>query len=404
MGEGGAVADRRHEPAAVTGNGDEALQGTIGCARRPIWIHAFQRIYLTHMMRDWWSDAPAPVPQRLWTPPSYTPPEATPKPEAPPPEAMPKPEGRRRCKRGGKIESEFDRLFRLRAKRLRGKDARPQCAEEIVGQQEALDQVTALLSGEPTHMLFVGPPGVGKTSVARLAFRLAKEHSPDLFRGDAPFIEIDGANLIYDDRGFSVLTSHALEGFYGNVHDRQVEKGLTGLPEVVLGSCARAHLGILFVDEIGELDPRAMSALLKVLEDGRELVTAGTWDPGHPNAPEWMREFFERGIPADFVLIGATTRPMAALPPALVSRCEIITFKVLTTEDRVRIAQQTAARLGVTLSEEGALLLARSTSSGREAMRRLRVARVRARVRQSLVIEARDVPPSSSTAERVGFR
>ena len=43
----------------------------------------------------------------------------------------------------------------------------------------------------------------------------------------------------------------------------------TGVPEPKPGLATDAHGGILFIDEIGEMDPMLQNKLLKVLEDKR---------------------------------------------------------------------------------------------------------------------------------------
>ena len=45
--------------------------------------------------------------------------------------------------------------------------------------------------------------------------------------------------------------------------------GAAGVPQPKEGAVTRAHGGILFLDEIGELHPFHINKLLKVLEDRR---------------------------------------------------------------------------------------------------------------------------------------
>ncbi len=73
---------------------------------------------------------------------------------------------------------------------------RPQHLEEIVGQEQAVNALLAKIANPyPQHVLLYGPPGVGKTSAARLVLEEAKrrEHTP--FHKDAPFVETDGNTL-----------------------------------------------------------------------------------------------------------------------------------------------------------------------------------------------------------------
>ena len=75
------------------------------------------------------------------------------------------------------------------------------------------------------------------------------------FAKDAPFVEASGTTLRWDPRE----TTNPL---LGSVHDpiyqgsrREFAEG--GIPEPKLGLVTRAHGGVLFIDEIGEMDPRA---------------------------------------------------------------------------------------------------------------------------------------------------
>jgi ATP-dependent Lon protease len=244
---------------------------------------------------------------------------------------------------------------------------RPKKLSQVVGQERAVRSLLSKLAVPfPQHVILYGPPGVGKTTVARLVLEEAKKlpHTP--FSKEAPFVEVDGSTLRWDQR-------EATNPLLGSVHDPIYQGSRRdfadlGIPEPKLGLVTRAHGGVLFIDEIGELDAVLQAKLLKVLEDKRVFFESSYYDPEHPHLPAYVRRLFDRGAPADFVLIGATTKEPDEISPTLRSRCAEVFFDSLSQEDVQKIARQAARRVPVELGTDVPRLISDYTVEGRKAV------------------------------------
>lgn len=271
---------------------------------------------------------------------------------------------------------------------------RPAVLSEIIGQEPAIAALTAkLASPYPQHLILYGPPGVGKTTAARLVLQAAREVDYSPFGEDAPFVEVDGTTLRWDPRDIT-------NPLIGSVHDpiyqgarRDLAEG--GVPEPKPGLVTEAHGGILFIDEIGEMDLMLQNKLLKVLEDKRVRFESAYYDPADTHVPAYVKQLFDQGAPADFVLIAATTRSPEEISPALRSRAAEIFFEPLTPEQIAEIIRGAAKKLRVEMEDRVPEIISEYTIEGRKATNLLAdaysLAVVRERKPEGVTITAEDV-------------
>jgi len=214
---------------------------------------------------------------------------------------------------------------------------RPRNLEEFVGQERIKEQLGLLIEGarareEPVdHLLFSGPPGLGKTTLAGIV-----------------------ANEL--GVGFQTTSGPALD------RPGDLAAILTNLEEA----------DILFVDEIHRM-PRAVEELLyPALEDFKLDVVLGKG----PSA---------RSIRLDlprFTFVGATTRPGRITLPLRERFGFSPRLDYYDREDLARIVARSAGILGTAIDDDGAAEIARrSRGTPRVANRLLRRVRDFAQVR-----------------------
>ena len=228
---------------------------------------------------------------------------------------------------------EIEKLRQLREISLTlplSEKTRPSSFEEIIGQEEGLKALrAALCSPNPQHVIIYGSQG-GKTAAARLILEEAKANPNSPYKETAKFVEVDATTARFDERGIA-------DPLLGSVHDPIYQGagplGMAGIPQPKPGAVTKAHGGILFIDEIGELHPIQMKKLLKVLEDRKVFLESAYYNSEDPNVPSHIHDIFQNGLPADFRLVGATTRMPHEIPPAIRSRCVEVFFRGLRPDE-----------------------------------------------------------------------
>lgn len=248
---------------------------------------------------------------------------------------------------------------------------RPAFFSDIVGQEDGIKALKAALCGpNPQHVLIYGPPGVGKTAAARLVLEEAKKNSKSPFKLSSVFVEIDATTARFDERGIA-------DPLIGSVHDPIYQgagaMGQAGIPQPKQGAVSNAHGGVLFIDEIGELHSIQMNKLLKVLEDRKVFMESAYYQEDNTNIPTHIHDIFKNGFPADFRLIGATTRTPNEIPPAIRSRCMEVFFRELDREEIIQVAKGATEKVKVEISDKGLDTISEYARNGREAVNMVQI-------------------------------
>lgn len=244
--------------------------------------------------------------------------------------------------------------------------SRPKTLKEVIGQENGIIALKAALCGaNPQHVIIYGPPGIGKTAAARLILEEAKRNIQSPFGLHSKFVEIDATTIRFDERGIA-------DPLIGSVHDPIYQGagalGIAGIPQPKEGAVTKAHGGILFIDEIGELHPLELNKLLKVLEDRKVILDSSYYSSEDPNMPSYIKEIFDKGLPADFRLIGATTRSPEEILPAIRSRCVEIFFRPLSTGEIIQIGRESVDKIDLKIEDEALSLMGQFCNNGREVV------------------------------------
>ncbi len=222
---------------------------------------------------------------------------------------------------------------------------RPKTLEEYVGQEKVKDNLSiyiqaAKMRGEPLdHTLLYGPPGLGKTTLAKI---IANEMGVNLRETSGPAIE-KKKDLV------SLLTN--------------LEPG-----------------DVLFIDEIHQLSRAIEEILYPAMEDCAIDIIFGEGAAA-------------RSVHIDlnkFTLVGATTRSGQLTAPLRDRFGVIFRLELYSPEELAVIVKRSAGILGVEISDDGALEIAsRSRGTPRIANRLLKRVRDVAQVYHEPVVNER---------------
>ena len=222
------------------------------------------------------------------------------------------------------------------------KTLRPQCLDDYIGQEKAKSTLKIYIEAAKQrhdsldHVLFYGPPGLGKTTLAGI---IANEMGVNMKVTSGPAIEKPGE--------MAAILNNLQEG------------------------------DLLFVDEIHRLNRQVEEVLYPAMEDFAIDIMIGKGSTA-------------RSVRLDlphFTLVGATTRAGLLTAP-LRDRFGMIHHMEFYTEDELKlIIKQSAKVLNVKIEDEGATELARrSRGTPRLANRILKRVRDFAQVKYNGVI------------------
>jgi magnesium chelatase subunit I len=218
---------------------------------------------------------------------------------------------------------------------------------DILGQDEAKEQLaSALISGR--HAIIMGPPGIGKTTLAKNVAKLL----PDLVTtgceynctADMPVCPecksgkktgkqtVPGAERFVRIQGSPDLTAEDLLGDIDTV--KALKFGAHSLEAFTPGKVFKANNGVLFFDELNRCPARLQNALLQVLEEKKATIGSHKID-----------------LDADFIFIG-TLNPQDAstetLSDVFADRVDMVMMHYPETQD---IEQQIVIQKSVSSAE-----------------------------------------------------
>ncbi len=203
---------------------------------------------------------------------------------------------------------------------------RPVQFSQIVGQEHIMRLLrNALEKRMISHAyIFAGPRGTGKTTTARL---LAKSLNCEKNQFSEPCNECASCKAIDNGSHLDVIELDAASN-RGIDEIRRIRDGVNFSP-------AMGKYKVYIIDEVHMLTREAFNALLKTLEEP----------------------------PSHVVFILATTNP-EKIPPTITSRCQVLEFKNISSEEIVNRLKKISAIEGFDISDDALLKIAKRASGG----------------------------------------
>lgn len=90
------------------------------------------------------------------------------------------------------------------------------------------------------------------------------------------------------------------------------------------------------------------------------LLESAYYNSGDSNTPASIYDVFENGLPADFRLVGATTRSPEEISPALCSRCIEKYFRPLLPDEIAAIGREAIQKIGLKPTPEAVTVVQQS--------------------------------------------
>ncbi len=200
-------------------------------------------------------------------------------------------------------------------------------------------------------------------SVALLVSGLARRVGglPGISDGNEPKLIVDNSGFMHAP--FTDATGSKAGALFGDVRHDPLQSGGLGTPahlRVESGAIHKANKGVLFIDEISSLDPRAQQELLTAMQErkysitGQSEMSSGALVKTEP-------------VPSDFILVAAgNVQDLQHMHPALRSRIRGYGYEVFmesTMEDTVEnrnlltqfIAQEIQKDKKIPQFDEGAI-------------------------------------------------